>query len=446
MSAPFPLLADFDPGPEIRRSVRAHARHRPRLAAAARDFARFAALGEAQRRRALAARLEPLRRGLWGSPFHRARLRAQGLSPDDLRTLDDLAYFPRLDRATLGLAFSEIPALGANPGRLFVERSSGSTGRPIAVLKEDYDSVHMWAAVRFWLGRLGRRLPARPRVALLCTLPHGVEYETLLPALAGGTLARISIARERPWERLRALRPHLVCTDPAGLHWLLGRPPLPAPRLVLSSALHLSPALRRRAEGALRAPVVNYYSTAETGPLAWECCRRGGRFHVLLPDVWVESLDGELAVTRLRASVLPLLRYLPGDRGELREERCVCGHDGPTICGLVGRRACAFETPAGEAVDAWQLAWAFQHHPLDAFRLTQEGPEAFLLETAEGADGAALEAVLPRLHGSLVALGWPAPRIESRRVARAALLLAKPEPFVRREPLRATPGRRKETP
>jgi phenylacetate-CoA ligase len=287
----------------------------------------------------------------------------------------------------------------------------------------------MWAVLRFWLRRLGRRLPPRPRVALLCTLPHGVEYRTSLPALDRGTLARISLARPEAAARLGALSPHVVFTDPAGLHWLAAQASPLRPRLLLSSAMHLAADVRRRAEAAQRAPVVNYYSTAETGPIAWECREATGRFHVLVPDVWVESVRGELAVTRLRASVLPLLRYLPGDRGEVDHEPCACGHGGPSIVGLDGRRSCAFVAPDGREVDAWQLAWAFQHHPLDGFRLTQVSAGAFILEIAGAAGGTA--GVLDRLRASLFSLGWSAPTIVCRRVTRLALAAAKPEPFVR---------------
>jgi phenylacetate-CoA ligase len=433
VSASGPVLAGFDPGPQIRASVRGHARHVPRLRAAARDLERFARLPEPARRAALDARLETLRQALWRSPFYRGRLKRHGLSPDDLRTLEDLRHFPRLDREALGRAFDSLPAVvPGEVSRLFVERSSGSTGRPIAVLKEDYDSVHMWAVLRFWLRWLGLRLPARPRVALLCTLPHGVEYRTPLPALGGGTLVRISLARPEPEARLRAFRAHVVFTDPAGLHWLAGRDDPPRPRLLLSSAMHLSADLRRRAEEALLAPVVNYYSTAETGPLAWECREAPGRFHVLVPDVWLESVDGELAVTRLRDSVLPLLRYLPGDRGEVRPGPCRCGHGGPSIVGLSGRRACTFLAPDGRAVDAWCLAWAFQHHPLDGFRLTQDSADAFRLELA--GEGGTERAVLERLRGSLARLGWDDPHIQWSRVPPEALAAAKPTPFDRKEP------------
>jgi phenylacetate-CoA ligase len=427
-----PVLPDFDPGPEVRRGVRGHACHLPRLRAAARDLARFTNLDEPASRKALDARLALLRRALWRSPFCAARLRERGLSPEDLRSLDALRHFPVLEREALGRSFFEMPALprACERRRLFADRSSGSTGQPIAVIKEGYDAVHMWAVVRFWLRRLGLRVPRQPRVALLCTLPHGVEYWTRLPAFGGGMLKRISVARPEPAGRLEEFRPHVLFSDPAGLHWLLGQPRRPRPRLVLSSAMHLSAHLRRRAERALGCPVLNYYSSAETGPIAWECRRRAGLFHVLLPDVWVESEDGELLVTRLRDSVLPLLRYRVGDRGRVRVGCCGCGHRGLTITGLSGRRACSFVTPDGRAVDAWQLAWALQHHPLDRFRLVQQTRGVFRLETAADADAAAVAAVRHRLRGSLVALGWKAPRLEWRRVASDALAAAKPEPFV----------------
>jgi phenylacetate-CoA ligase len=423
------VLAGFDPGPEIRRSVRGQERHRPRLRRATRDLLRFARMREpARARAALEERLEWVRQALWRSPFYCASLRRAGLSPRDLQGLDDLRSFPLLDREGLRDGFAELPAFLPGRGdRLRVHHSSGSTAQPVTVVKDDYDSVHMWAVLRFWLRWRECDVPKRPRVALLCTLPHGVEYETPLPALGGGTLLRISVVRPEPSERLEAFRPHVLFTDPAGLHWLLGQTRRPHPRLVLSSAMHLSPSLRRRTEATLRAPVVNYYSTSETGPIAWEC--HAGRFHVLRPDVWVESVSDkastELVVTRLRPSVVPLLRYRTGDRGQVRDTSCKCGHRGPSITGFSGRRACLFVTPQGREVDSWQLAWVFQHHPLSGFRLSQVAADRFRLETV-GDRGTGL---VVRLEKALVSLGWDAPQLEVRDVAGAALAAYKPEPF-----------------
>ena len=122
----------------------------------------------------------------------RGLARARRCHPKTCAASLDLAHFPLLDRDTLRAGFASLPALPARGRvpRLLVERSSGSTGQPVTVLKEEYDSVHMWAVLCFWMDRLRLRLPARPRIALLCTLPHGVEYRTPLPALARHARAR----------------------------------------------------------------------------------------------------------------------------------------------------------------------------------------------------------------------------------------------------------------
>lgn len=430
MSAAAPVLAGFDPGPEIRLSVRGHERHAPRLRESTRALVRFARLDADASRAALASHVAAFREALLGSPHYCRALAERGLSPRDLGGLADLRHFPLLDRETLRAGFSSIPVLRPErpPPRLFVEHSSGSTGRRLTVLKEDYDSVHVWAVLRFFVEWLGLRLPARPRIALVCTLPHGVEYRTPLPAL-GGTLERVSLVRPRAGERLRAFRPHVVFTDPAGLHWLAGEEDPWRPRLLLSSAMRLAPELRARIGSRLAVPVVNYYSCAETGPIAWECLEAMGRFHVLLPDVFVESVEGELVVTRLRPSVLPLLRYRTGDAGRVEEGTCCCGQRGFSIVGLGGRSACEFWAPGGRSVDAWSLAWVFQHHPLDGFRLTQLDPERFRLETV-GAPPDETGRLVARLRGTLAALGWPSPRIEHARVPRHALQSQKAIPFV----------------
>jgi phenylacetate-CoA ligase len=162
---------------------------------------------------------------------------------------------------------------------------------------------------------------------------------------------------------------------------------------------------------------VNLYSTTETGPVAWECAQ--GRFHVLVPDVWVESLGGELVVTRLRPGATPILRYRTGDGGTMAETSCRCGTAGPSIIGFRGRVACRFRRADGVEVDAWQLAPLLRDLPLRGFRVTQLAATEFLVE---GSDH-----VAARVRSGLVALGFAAPVITIGRGA--PVHGAKPEPF-----------------
>jgi len=400
----------------IRRDARWERGHEPEIAAAIDDLLAFGALDGETLREALAARLGPLRDGLLASPHHRERLAARGLSPSDLQTLDDLRAFPTLDRATLAERWHDLAALSPDED-LVVVWSSGSTGTPVSVVRRAGESLHMWAVIAFLARRFGVDLPPRPRVVLLCALPDGVEYSARLPLLGDGALHRLSVRRPRTAERLARVRPAIVTGDPESLRWLSERP-VTQPLLIVSSALHLAADLR----AALPAPVADVYSTTETGPIAWAC--RAGSFHVLVPDVWVEELDGELVVTRLRPGALPLLRYRTGDRGSITFTPCGCGHRGPSVSGFVGRRACRFRTPAGAEVDAWQLAPLLRGLTLRDFRVTQETPADFLVEVS-GEPPAELAATVVR---GLESLGFTAPRARVQAGARLDHG-AKPEPF-----------------
>lgn len=378
----------------------------------------------------LHGRLRAVAATLLDSPWYRESLRAAGLSPRDLGSLDDLRHFPVLERETLAERGGDLLALPAGDPReaeLVLVRSSGSTGEPVSVPRLRLDLLHMWAVLRFFLRRLDVSLPDRPRVVLLCPLPGGLEYSVRLPLLGEGALHRLSLQRPRPLERLRRARPAVLFSDPEGLHWLAGQPGAPRPRLLLTSASHFGAAQRAALAATQPAPVVNYYSTTETGPIAWECLQSTGLFHVLLPDVWVESAAGQLLVTRLRPGAWPLLRYRTGDAGQVREGRCACGFEGPSLTGFDGRRACLFERPDGGAVDAWQLAWLFKHQALRGFRLSQTAPACFRLELAASED--AMPAVAALVVAALERLGWTAPEVELGPLAPAPG--EKPEPFRR---------------
>jgi len=89
------------------------------------------------------------------------------------------------------------------------------------------------------------------------------------------------------------------------------------------------------------------YSAGETGPIAFECPKYQGYFHVAHTNVIVEcdneltasfngAAVGRLLVTYLHSYATPIIRYDIGDFGQL-ETKCRCGHDGPTISNIFGR-------------------------------------------------------------------------------------------------------------
>ncbi|MCU0241849.1 MAG: coenzyme synthetase, partial [Vicinamibacteria bacterium] len=163
------------PAARLRRETTSQRAYLPRIEQTIEDYRRLVACrDDAARRAALDARLADLRSALAGSPYYRRVFSAHGLASGELQHLSALSHFPILARATLACCWQEIPSLDGEDREsagLVVVKSSGSTGAPVSVVRDRYECLHMWAVLRFFLEWLGIALPARPRVALLCSLP-----------------------------------------------------------------------------------------------------------------------------------------------------------------------------------------------------------------------------------------------------------------------------------
>jgi phenylacetate-CoA ligase len=105
-------------------------------------------------------------------------------------------------------------------------------------------------------------------------------------------------------------------------------------------------------------PTLSNYSAGEIGPIAFECSKYPGHFHVAHTNVIVERDEqltasfngasvGRLLVTHLHSYATPIIRYDIGDFGQL-ENTCRCGHDGTTISNIFGRGKHFLRLPNGK--------------------------------------------------------------------------------------------------
>ena len=117
-------------------------------------------------------------------------------------------------------------------------------------------------------------------------------------------------------------------------------------KLWLHNADHHDPEIVKSLK-EIDVPSLSNYSAGEIGPIAYECQEHAGFFHVAHTNVVVEgdnqvtvSYNGaslqQLLITHLHSYATPIIRYNIGDFGQL-ENKCRCGHDGPTISNIFGR-------------------------------------------------------------------------------------------------------------
>jgi phenylacetate-CoA ligase len=147
-----------------------------------------------------------------------------------------------------------------------------------------------------------------------------------------------------------------------------------APTLIVSKGELLDSVTRSLIETNLRAPLVDYYATEETGIIAWQC-PTGEGYHIDQDFVHVETLTpegeptkpgevGEICLTNLYMRAMPFIRYRVGDLGSISPDPCSCGRGLPLLKGLHGRRVDLILTPTGEI-----------HHPFALMVLFEEVAE-----------------------------------------------------------------------
>jgi len=310
------------------------------------------------------------------SPFYRRRFARLGISPGDIRSIDDLSRWPVVDKTEMMADATEHPPYGTYStmtDEVWAERgwmmfsSSGSTGAPRVFRYSHIDrEAWAWANARALLA-MGFQ---RGETVFMMTGygPHvwawGVQYaleKMALPIIPGGGMD----ARARANIILRFKPTILLCTPSYALH--LGRLMQsmghdPAATSVHTLFLAGEPALavestRRRIEGLWNARIVEFYGCTEASPHVggYSCpaqTREAPPATHLMEDIQVwEVVDPETrralppgqrgltVCTNLNSESSPQLRFLVGDYTTLNPERCACGRTHVRAMGSFAGRA-----------------------------------------------------------------------------------------------------------
>ena len=294
-----------------------------------------------------------------GSNFYRKRFSDIGLSPEDIKTLDDLQKIPfttKQDlRDTYPFGIASIPLSKCTR----LHSSSGTTGNPTVILHSRKD-LEQWAnAVARWFWMVG----CRPEDVFQNTSGYGMftgglgfQYGAELlgmltvPATAGNTLRQIKFFTDFGTTVVHAIPSYasrlyeVMCergVDP--------RRDTKLRTLVIGAEPH-SEETRRRIENMLGVKAYNSFGMSEMcGPgVAFECPEQNG-MHIWEDYYIVEIIDpvtlkpvpegevGELVLTTINREAMPLLRYRTRDLTRILPGECPCGRHHKRIDRIKGR-------------------------------------------------------------------------------------------------------------
>lgn len=325
-------------------------------------------------------------------PFYRTLWREAGVSPDDLRSLEDLSRWPIITRQQLKRAGEEALTGGKKSPDTLTIRTSGSTGDVLEVkLTPAEHRTRLLIEFRTLLA-----MGFRPRDKLAIVGPaHGREphwHERL--GLFRTEILTMDLTIEEQIAELRRIQPTILWAYPDCLRSLLQLSndrlsQVIRPRIVITSAAVLPEGVGTRLREDLGCEFYNSYASMETGRLAAECPAHQG-LHVNADHVMVECTHenglneqgrGVVIVTALNAFQMPLIRYRLGDLTRPLDGSCPCGCEFPRIEAPVGRADDVLVLPSGRRLGAWQLVVITRgFEELDRFRFLQHARDRLELQ------------------------------------------------------------------
>lgn len=351
-------------------------------------------------------------------PFFRKRIHS-GMNLER-----DWQAIPTSSRADLALAPWEFVPDNEALDRLVIYRTAGTTGHPITIPHHPLAVRCYEPMIEFALERFGVK-PQFDAKSVACFLVGAqirtYTYCATLSNWGGAGFAKLNI-RQTEWSRegsqcryFADMQPKFLSGDPISFSEMMALD-LPArPAALVTTSVAMSPSLKKKLSEKYGAPVIDWYSMVETGPIGY-ACPLGHGYHLLPHDIHLEVLRaddtqcapgerGEVAVTGGRNVHAPLLRYRTGDFGCADYTPCPCGDPMPRLLELEGRVPVLIRSSDGTPVSTVDISRRLREHPLLLHEFVQRADRSceLTLRTLPGAipDNEKIEADMRQLLGAL---------------------------------------------
>jgi phenylacetate-CoA ligase len=289
------------------------------------------------------------------SAFYRAKLDSAGVTPDEIRSVDDLARIPFMEKSEIAASQADGSLLGINQcaplDRIVrIQATGGTTGQPIRIGLtrrdiEDYSDVGaqaLWAMgcrpgdivfecmnYNLYSGGLSDHMTFEALGA--ATIPFGVGHSERLVRMMAGLKDDVAIWSTPSYAiRLADVARDLgIEPDAVGLR-----------RGYFSGEAGLQvPGYRERIEDTWGMVARDQYGTGELGLHSGECDERNGVHfgaigiaiaELIDPDSgdplpFIDGQQGEVVYTSIRREASPLMRMRSHDLMQVFTEPCPCG-------------------------------------------------------------------------------------------------------------------------
>ena len=290
--------------------------------------------------------------------YYRDLMDAKGVTPDDIKGVDDIKKLPFLTKADLREAYP-YGLLGTDlKDCVRIHSTSGTTGKRVVAFYTQHD-------IDLWDDCCARAIVAAGGTDEdVCQVCYGYGLFTGGAGLNGGshkvgclTLPMSSGNTDRQIQFMMDLNSTILCCTPSYAAYigetLAEKGYKPEDNKLKAGIFGAEPwteEMRREIEKSLGIKAYDIYGLTETsGPgVAFECSEQTG-MHINEDHFYAEIIDpetgevlpdgekGELVFTSLDKEAFPLLRYRTRDICVLSRKKCSCGRTHVKMCKPMGR-------------------------------------------------------------------------------------------------------------
>ena len=298
-------------------------------------------------------------RHVWDNvPYYRKKMEEKGITPDDIRSIDDLYKLPFLSKDDLRESYPYGMLGVPRKDVVRIHSTSGTTGKRVVAFYNQHD-------IDLWEDCCARAIAAAGGTKEdVCQVSYGFGLFTGGAGLNGGshklgcmTIPISSGNTDRQIMFLRDLNASIICCTPSYASFLgesmkeMGLTPEEIPlKAGIFGAEAWSEEMRQDIQKTLGIKAYDIYGLTElSGPgVAFECAAQQGMHvnedhfiaEIIDPDteeVLPEGSVGELVFTAVDKEAFPMIRYRTHDVCSLTREKCSCGRTHVRMTRLMGR-------------------------------------------------------------------------------------------------------------
>ncbi len=305
-------------------------------------------------------RLQKLYVFLWKeNDFYRTRLQEAGLTPESLKSPDDITKLPILTKKEIRKYGDKMLSRGYSKSSLLHFKTGGSTGKALDLfITEECSELRNACARRHncWTGwQPGEPIGAawgNPK--LPDTMKEKIKHHCLQPYIYLDTMKVSDEAVKTFARNWGKIRPTLLFGHAHSIFILaqyanrLGCDEI-RPKGILSTSMMLLPHERKKIEEVFLSKVTDRYGCEEVSLIGCECEEHEG-MHMNIEHLVIEFINddgsasqpgepGNIVVTDLMNYAMPFVRYKVEDVGIPADHACSCGRGLPLMGKVAGRVA-----------------------------------------------------------------------------------------------------------